>query len=313
MSMIIPVSPDRYEDALRCLLGRRRGVAMKAVVERLTAEGRMPRGSLMAAETPEGRFVAASFMVPGAGRTVSIMVSSPRGSNGAACCEAVLKSAIESLASWPVDLAQALLLPGDTAMLGVYEACQFFRLAELHTMSMAIRSRRPAAELPRGVTLREATKDELPIILDQTYVDTQDCPRLRGLRRTSDIVAGHRAGGEVVPTLWQTILRDGQPVGCVLMTCDRAAVADLAYIGLIPAARGCAIAGAVLRVMINRLPACGIRTLRLAVDAANTPATQLYRQLGFKKTQIQIAVIRSARELQAVDPQEQDVHKKSTP
>jgi ribosomal protein S18 acetylase RimI-like enzyme len=65
--------------------------------------------------------------------------------------------------------------------------------------------------------------------------------------------------------------------------------------------------------MINRLPACGIRTLRLAVDAANTPATQLYRQLGFKKTQIQIAVIRSARELQAVDPQEQDVHKKSTP
>lgn len=308
MSSITTVSPDRYEAALRCVLGRRRGVAMKAVVERLTAEGRMLEGSLMAAEASDGRILAASFMVPGAGRTVSVIVSNPKGSGGVARCAAVLAGAVESLANWPVDLAQALLCPGDTAMLEVYEACQFFRLAELHTMAMAVRARPGEVDLPSGLSLRAATEAELPGILDQTYVDTQDCPSLHGLRQTTDIVAGHRAGGQVVPTLWQTILREGQPVGCVLMTCDHASVADLAYIGLIPPARGCGIAGAVLRVMLKRLPACGIRTLRLAVDADNAPATHLYRQLGFKKTHIQIAVIRSIRELQVGGPKHQDVH-----
>ncbi|MDG2476903.1 MAG: GNAT family N-acetyltransferase [Phycisphaerales bacterium] len=312
MSSITLVSPDRYEEALRCVLGRRRAVAMTPLIDRLTTAGRLRDGSLMAAETSDGRFVAASLMVQGAGRTVSVMLSTPHGSGGAARCEAVLNSAVDSLAGWPVDLAQALLSPSDTAVLGVFEACEFFRLAELHTMTMAVRSRRGDVELPEGLALRDASDAELPGILDQTYVDTQDCPQLHGLRHTVDIVAGHRAGGQVVSALWQTIVRDGQPVGCVLMTCDRDAVADLAYIGLMPSSRGRGIAGAVLRVMLKRLLSCDIRTIRLAVDATNAPATRLYRQLGFKKTQIQIAVIRSTRDLQVGAAHQQDVHKKST-
>ena len=167
--------------------------------------------------------------------------------------------------------------------------------------------------MPAGVELRCANDEELPAILDETYIDTKDCPDLHGIRRTQDILVGHQAGGHVLPELWQTILLNGDAVGCILVTCGPDKIADLAYVGLAPRARGKGIGRAVVNCILGRLPAEGMRVLRLAVDASNDPAVHLYRQLGFKHTATQCAVIRSVRRMQVGEVAGEDVHMTSTP
>jgi mycothiol synthase len=313
MEPITLVSPDRFEEAFRCLLRGSTRHSAKRAVERLTTAGRLPPGCLRAMVDGTGRFLAAALMVPSPGRTVTITLSPPRGRNGAARCEAVLAATCEGLAEWPVDLAQALLAPRDEDMLQIYMRAGFTHLADLHTMTRSMRGVSRAEPMPAGVTLRGAVDEELPAILDETYIGTQDCPALQGLRRTPDIIVGHRAGGRVVPDLWQTILLDDVPVGCILMTCGDDMTADLAYVGLSPPARGKGIAHAVIAQMLLRLAAQGVRVLRLAVDATNTPAHTVYRRLGFKLVGTQRATIRSTRGTQGETLRREDVHMTSTP
>ena len=313
MEPMTVVSPDRYEEALCCLVGRRRTTLMKSMMEQLTAAGRLPEGCLRAVLAVDGGFLAVSYMAVAPGRTVTITLSPARGRAGAERCEMLLTDSCAALVDWQVDLAQTLLGPGDAVMLDVYLRSGFTHLADLQTMTLAVRRSGKRKPMPAGVTLCAATDEMLPEILDETYIGTQDCPGLHGLRRTEDIVVGHRAGGRVVPELWQTILLDSVPVGCVLMTCGADKVADLAYIGLCPDARGKGIGIAVLSHMMGRLSAKGVRMLRLAVDASNVPARKVYHRMGFRHSNTQRAVIRSTRRMQVEPASGQDVHMTSTP
>lgn len=307
------VPPDRYEEALRCLLGRRRSIAAQSVVARLAAAGRLTDGCLRAVLARDGTMLAVGLVVVIPGRTATITLSPPRGREGQQRCESLLVDSCAAMETWPVDLAQSLLAVDDSKMLKIYLRSGFTHLADLRTMTRTARYARAADSLPTGVTLRNASDEELPAILDETYIDTQDCPGLHGLRDPKDIVIGHRAGGRVIPQLWQTILLRDTPVGCILLTCGDDSIADLAYVGLTPQARGKGIATAVVAHMMSRLPEQGMRVLRLAVDANNVAAKRVYRTLGFKHTNTQRAVIRSTRGMQVGDAPAEDVHMTSTP
>ena len=312
MEPITLVPQDRFDEAFQCLLGRSTRFAAKTAAERLAAAGRLQTGCLRAVIGADEKFLAVSLMVLSPGRTVTITLSAPRGRGGSARCVDLLAASCAALADWPVDLAQALLNPSDEAMLEIHLRSGFAHLADLHTMTRSVRRNATPEPMPGGVTLRGAIDEELPAILDQTYIDTQDCPALQGLRRTPDIVAGHRAGGRVVPDLWQTILLDDVPVGCILLTCGVDRTADLAYVGLSPSARGRGIGRAAVAHMLSRLPAEGVRVLRLAVDAGNAPAQAVYRRLGFKHMGTQRAVIHSTRQMQVDPAASRDVHMTST-
>ncbi len=290
----LAVSPERYEEAMRSLVPSKGQV--RALLSRLQS-GDLHAGGFFAIEGRHGSIVAAALLVPAAGRAATIVASRP----SARVTIDMVASLIEAAAraARDVDLLQALLSPDDADSATAYLTAGFHRLALLHTMISTLPRRSRPVPLPHGVTLQPATDTLLVPILEATYADTLDCPGLHGLRRTIDIIAGHRAGGVVHEDLWLTVRRHGQAVGCVLVTCGPRDVADLAYLGMLPAERACGLGRAILNEVIHRLVQRGAKTLRLAVDSHNAPALRLYSRAGFTRRSTQQAVIRSRCELQA--------------
>jgi len=263
--------------------------------DHLTSTGRQPPDALRVIRTPSGRITAAAVAICMPGRTATLLSSPPHRTNESV---QVARSLIEAAPEWDIDLLQAITAPDDDAMRAMFIAAGMQALADLHTMTAPLNRMRTIA-LPEDATLTPTDDGSLRLVLEQTYQHTLDCPLLRGLRKTGDIIAGHRAGGVVEDDLWVTINVDGHPAGCGLVTCNDQRMADLAYLGLAPHARGCGLGGAVLSELGARARMHGMRTMRLAVDARNAPAIRIYRRAGFRTRAVQRAVIHSPRGLQA--------------
>lgn len=122
----------------------------------------------------------------------------------------------------------------------------------------------------------------LEMLIEQTYVGTQDCPALDGLRSMSDVLAGYRAQGRHCPEHWYFVQIGGADVG-VLILADHAAAGncELIYMGVVPAARGAGIGSRIVMRALEAAATVGARRLVLAVDAANGPAVDLYKRAGF--------------------------------
>src|SRR5439155_230273 len=127
---------------------------------------------------------------------------------------------------------------------------------------------------------------------------TLDCPGLRGYRRTSDILEGHRASGVFDPGLWTLLLVDGRVGGALLLNpaVDGQSV-ELVYLGLARWGRGRGLGRLLLRHGFALLGRRSERTINLAVDEANAPALALYRREGFVPILRRTAMIRPVRSL----------------
>jgi len=141
---------------------------------------------------------------------------------------------------------------------------------------------RPARDQQDGVVGRKG----LERIIEATYVDSQDCPRLRGLRRMEDVVASHKASGIFRPQSWWIAAREGQPVGCVLVndSAEDKGAAELVYLGVGSAHRRRGYGRAMLRHAMEQARRRGRKRMNVAVDSANAPAVRLYRHEGFRRT-----------------------------
>jgi hypothetical protein len=139
--------------------------------------------------------------------------------------------------------------------------------------------------------------DEVMVrLLDETYIDTLDCPGLFGLRQTEDILQGHRASGQFDPSLWTILHLHGRPVGVLLLNPAPASRAiELVYMGLAPSARGRGLGTHLLNHGLSRLAGRREHTVTLAVDDCNAPARALYRRAGFRPVLRRRALIRPLR------------------
>jgi ribosomal protein S18 acetylase RimI-like enzyme len=124
--------------------------------------------------------------------------------------------------------------------------------------------------------------DRLCQIIERTYVGSQDCPQLGGVREMADVVAGYRATGSFDPARWLFIKQLDSDIGCLLLA-EHAAPKqwEVAYIGLIPGARGRGWGLAAVRHAQWLTRCAGVERLLLAVDAANAPAIAAYAAAGF--------------------------------
>jgi ribosomal protein S18 acetylase RimI-like enzyme len=116
--------------------------------------------------------------------------------------------------------------------------------------------------------------------LARTWQDSADCPELHGVLTAEDALAGHEAQG---PGQWWLVGGPGGPVGVIITV--KAADGprwDLAYLGVVPEARGRGVGREMLRETLARARAAGAREVTLCVDERNAAACGLYRGCGFE-------------------------------
>lgn len=249
--------------------------------------------------TAEDTIERAILAIPNAGRT-AVMFSTPVENDRATLATAGLIShACRALPEQcDATLAQVLLDPGDARGRAAFVGGGFKVLAQISDLERPIRTRDAALapEPADGVTYETYTEDridEFLAVLEASYVDTLDCPGLRGLRSTEDILAGHRATGSFDPELWTLVRVDGTARGVLMLNpAPTANTIELVYLGLDHRVRGRGLGRDLLRYGMSRVARTGLRAIRLAVDESNDPALRLYRAAGFRRVQRRTALVR---------------------
>lgn len=159
--------------------------------------------------------------------------------------------------------------------------------------------------------------------LDDSYIDTLDCPELCGLRTSRDVLESHRAVGQQDDRLWWLVFEGevggnlaGQPArGCVLLNATRESDAvELVYLGLGPRLRGRGLSRTLMELALrtvwehrrtlglapelvdsgsHRSPMNLTGGVTCAVDTRNTPALALYERLGFVRFGVRVPMVRA--------------------
>ncbi len=316
----VPVPDDLLVEAAGRLAAASRGQRMRAGRQFVEQAGRLgiDLRLMRAAVHGEGRHRAVGQVclpVAGAGRTAMFFVSGPATQESdadraerVAVVEAGVE-AVRSLGEGVVRLCQALPEPREVWAIAAYEAAGFMRIGPLDYMRRPLHAAEGRGGVapclpggldcwPGGVEVRsceQGERDEVFVAraLEASYEGTMDCPELCGLRETTDVMASHRATGRWEPCMWWLVLREGEPVGCVLLNpCPEIGSVELVYLGLSPLVRGVGLADALLRAAIS---ACATRggELTCAVDRRNQPACRLYARHGFRRFAERIALVRA--------------------
>ena len=240
--------------------------------------------------------------VPSEGRTTMIFTSEVQDIDTQQQLTRLLEHATAFLEEQPVDLAQGLLGPDDAIGQQAFLDAGFRKLATLQYMECETAPHQRPPVVPgdlKLVTYDESRREDLRLTLEASYEETLDCPGLRGLRSTDDVIKGHQSTGHYDASLWTLAFVKDKPVGCVLINeSSSGRQAELVYLGLSPQARGKGYGKIMARHAMSLAAGQRLRLLSLAVDMNNKPALNLYGSLGFTATNHRLAVIRSTRSLQ---------------
>ena len=168
--------------------------------------------------------LASALVVESAGRT-SMLFSSPPNAPGVdlqsltRLVREISRDAVDS----GVSLVQALIDPLDAPQEAMLIDSGMMLLAELIYMKRDLMSSPPSAEESgEGLIWRDYTQfseSQLGEVISRSYVDSLDCPALRGVRKMSDTIAGHKCSGSFDPHAWWIVACDEQspPAGCILV------------------------------------------------------------------------------------------------
>ncbi|MFI4881889.1 MAG: GNAT family N-acetyltransferase [Phycisphaerales bacterium JB064] len=273
-----------------------------------------------------------ALAIPSPGRSALVFLSRPKQGEDRpderAACALALTEHLAALPGQPLDIAQSLPAVSEQWAVDALIAAGWQSVGELAYMRRALRAeeaskggllrpKAPEPELPDGVELEPIRVPEpghpappaLEQALDDSYVDTLDCPALCGKRRTSDIIESHAAIGRPELALWSIIRHEGRPAGALLFAClPEQRCYELVYIGLGPSLRGMGLGEVLLRrgigVLATRIRQSQARSgwsLTCAVDTANAPAVRLYRRLDFTSFDQRVACVRPLRHTISTD------------
>ncbi len=291
MFAVGPARPEELEPALRLLFQWYPPETAEGKVRRalaLVEAGDIPRdGVLVAQHYGALRGAMVCVPLPGAGG----LVWPPRatGDDAAAVEDSLVHEALARLRRGGAKLVEALLLVSERP-LGEPLLRNGFDL-----ITRLVYLRRPLAPsdaepdgTPPGPSLTylaysDATREVFHETLLRSYEGTQDCPELNGVREVAEVIAGHKAQGVFDPTRWWLALAGGSPAGVLILTevADWASW-DVAYVGVVPEARGRGVGASLMRRALAAAAASQALQLTLAVDARNETAQHLYARLGFE-------------------------------
>ena len=284
---IVTPPPEQIADACRVLFSHRPEPVRALQADRACvafAAGEFDANELIVARM-DGRIVGAGYVHIAAGGVASVWP--PRadpGPDSAAIEDALSATYLTRFRDAGVTVAQALLSVDDRPAAGPLERAGFRLTTRLEQYCRPLVNVDPNVppDLPVRLEAVGESDPRLPELLLASYEGTLDCPELNGRRSAADVLANYRDAADGRPDWW--IVREGaSAVGVALLTPGTGTgVAELAYLGLIPSARGRGLGTAAVRHVIARKAAAGAEWLTLSVDARNEPAARLYRRLKFR-------------------------------
>ncbi len=210
----------------------------------------------------------------------------------------LISHVLDDLGARGVHLAQALIDPGDSSVIHLYERVGFDRLAELLYLNRDLR-RVDSPELVDGLHLVHYCPERHSLFartISATYTDSLDCPALSGRRDIEDIIAGHKAVGHFDPVNWFCLLDRDEPLGISLLNhSPHSDAMELVYFGLVPLARGKGHGDLLMQHTLAAARTKNARQLTLAVDSRNMPALQLYQRHGLNPVCSRVAMLYDLR------------------
>ena len=140
----------------------------------------------------------------------------------------------------------------------------------------------PISAVLEFISGAENKRAKLISIIEATYQQSLDCPKLQKLRSTDDTLDGYQGQGLIPTDGWSFVHHGSTIVGCLLMTAFPGEnYWELSYLGLLPEARGKGWGTQIVQQACSRATEGGADLLIATVDRANQPALAIYEQLGF--------------------------------
>lgn len=253
-------------------------------------------GRQVLAIDPDGCVVGSCLWVPAPGRTAALFAPNLQQYPGMAqATQACVAGALADAAEAEVCLVQAMLDPSDQVGERTFAAAGLARMATLLYMERRTPLLAPSYTVPPGVELVPYRADlaaEFEAAVSASYENTRDCPALSGLRDVRDVIRGHMAVGTFHAELWTLVRIDGAAAGCLLLAeVPQRSALEVAYLGLVPAARGRGLGRLLMQRTLGTAVRRGVVLVSLAVDEGNEPALKLYRRFGLSTVARRLAMV----------------------
>jgi ribosomal protein S18 acetylase RimI-like enzyme len=212
------------------------------------------------------------------------------------------EAVVRDLDDTATDLAQSLLPEPDKASINVLKHVGFRHIADLLYLTCESARFPLAAPEPCELEFEEYTptqRDRLRLLIERTYEGTLDCTALNGVRDMDEVINGYQATGVFRPANWLYVRSAAEDIGILLLADHREARHwELMYMGLVPEVRGRGWGRQIARYAQWLARGARVDRLLVAVDAANTPAVNVYRNTGFEIWERRAVYLRFARKPQ---------------
>lgn len=253
----------------------------------------------------------ACLPVLGSGKTAMVFVSEPPAEGDrdgpeiaraerAACIDETCRF-LATKGSAIVRVAQALPEVREAWAIEAFRAAGFISVGELLYMRRTIARQgfsppawAPNVDLIPMHALGSDWERAMTSLLDETYVETLDCPELCGVRETTDVLESHKRVGAFDPSWWTIVREDRVPRGCILLNPNpETRTVELVYLGLAKSIRGRGLARQLLHDAFCRMSEKNVGwTFACAVDRRNVPAVKLYESIGMRVFGERAALVR---------------------
>ncbi len=231
------------------------------------------------------RVESAAWVQPMIGKSGALWIGTARNDDNPQLMKQTAELALRTSAAFDLEIVQVLADPVDSQRPELLRSLGMTELAQLHYFEWHVEWQLPeASTLPLEFVGRaEDRRDLLCDLVADSYAETRDCPALSGLRSIRATIEGYLAAGDYDPNLWFTVNCEGEPAALLLLTPYlELRQWELTYLGVVPRWRGKGIGRALVARAQQLAREALIDRIVLAADAANEPATQLYKKQGFR-------------------------------